>query len=69
MCSNNYTDIAGECFKFSNDDLDWDKAQAKCKANGDQLAVPGDVEAFMKHILTMEYDKEISKIYPNWLFV
>ncbi|CAL4140688.1 unnamed protein product, partial [Meganyctiphanes norvegica] len=50
MCLGDYIDIVGECFHFSEDELSWDKAQAACKKRGDQLAVPGDVDAFLSDI-------------------
>ncbi|CAL4166300.1 unnamed protein product, partial [Meganyctiphanes norvegica] len=53
MCSLGYIKIAEDCFHFSEDHLSWDEAQASCKKRGDQLAVLGDAEAFMKYITNM----------------
>ncbi|CAL4183567.1 unnamed protein product, partial [Meganyctiphanes norvegica] len=53
MCSKGYTHIAGECFIFSSSqgtDMTWELARHECKNQGDELAVPGDVEAFRKYV-------------------
>ncbi|CAL4233726.1 unnamed protein product [Meganyctiphanes norvegica] len=54
MCSLEYISIAGECFHFGGideeDKRNWYDAQTACKDQGDQLAMPGDVTAFLKYI-------------------
>ncbi|CAL4128092.1 unnamed protein product, partial [Meganyctiphanes norvegica] len=50
--------IAGECFHFSEDELDWDTSQEACKDRGAQLAVPRDLIRFMEHVVKISDKSE-----------
>ncbi|CAL4123049.1 unnamed protein product, partial [Meganyctiphanes norvegica] len=50
LCPETYTKIGEECFMFSDAIGNWTLAEKHCNLQGDTLAVPSDVEAFLDYI-------------------
>ncbi|CAL4122500.1 unnamed protein product [Meganyctiphanes norvegica] len=55
MCLDGYISIGTDCFKLSSSKLTWNEAQRKCQEQGDQLAVPKELNDFTEYFLNQKW--------------